>query len=127
MVTFTLTASGFTVRVDDKAIGYISRERGFFTDPTVLKSFTVIDPEDLRTIANQVDMIQDRLTIEDKLILKVLSESGMVLSAIRNSFIGILTLAQVEASVEKLERLGKITRVSSGKHPMYTAPQTASA
>ena len=125
-LTFLPTQAGYQVSVNNITVGYISRERGFFTDPTAVASFVVISPQDLRVIADKVDDIQDRLTIQDKLVLKVLSESGMILNAIRNSFIGILTLAQVEASVEKLERLGKVTRVSSGKDPIYTAPQSTS-
>ena len=45
------------VLVNGKPLGYISRSRGeFFTDPTVIKSFTTVTAQDLRKIADQIDI-----------------------------------------------------------------------
>jgi hypothetical protein len=128
MVTFIPGSDATIVLKGNTRIGYITKNLGFFIGPaTTISRLTEIPSEDLRRIADEVDLVQKRLTLQDKLVLKVLSESGRIVSAILNSFTGILTRAEVEASVEKLEKLGKVERISSGKDPIYTAHQAASA
>lgn len=59
MVEFKLTAGGgFEVLVDGKSFGYLQKSRGFFTDPTVVKDFLVVSPEDLVEIAKKADEIK---------------------------------------------------------------------
>lgn len=56
MVDFKFTASGgYEVMVNHKHFGWISRENGFFTDPTVVKSFLEVSSDDLRKIATKVE------------------------------------------------------------------------
>ncbi|EKE08715.1 MAG: hypothetical protein ACD_17C00031G0001 [uncultured bacterium] len=58
MVEFQMTAGGYQVFVDEKPFGYISRERGFFTDPTVIKEFVAVNNYDLRAIADKAEEVQ---------------------------------------------------------------------
>ena len=62
MVTFELTAGGYTVKVNHQHVGWISRERGFFTDPTAIKEFIEISPADLKTIAEKAKSEQTLTT-----------------------------------------------------------------
>lgn len=56
MVRFPLTMGGHEVLVDGKKMGYIE-SRGFFTDPTVVREFTEVSPDDLRAIADKAEEI----------------------------------------------------------------------
>lgn len=59
MVRFEETAHGcYKVIVDKQPLGYIAIEHGFFTDSTVIKKFTAVSPNDLRTIADQAESVQ---------------------------------------------------------------------
>lgn len=56
MVRFSLTMGGHEVLVGGKKIGYIE-SRGFFTDPTVIREFMEVSPDDLRAIADKAEEI----------------------------------------------------------------------
>jgi hypothetical protein len=58
MVNFQLTMGGYEVSVNDQHIGWLSQERGFFTDPTVIKKFIEISCSDLRHIAQEAEALQ---------------------------------------------------------------------
>ncbi len=60
MVAFVQTMGGYSVEVNDKPFGWISKERGFFTDPTVVKDFLEISSFDLRSIAAKVDEVRSQ-------------------------------------------------------------------
>ena len=59
MVRFDLTAGGFSVVVNGKALGYISKDRGFFTDSTVIQEFVEVSSRDLRFIAEKAEEVQN--------------------------------------------------------------------
>jgi hypothetical protein len=59
VVNFTLTAGGYSVTVGGEHFGWISKERGFFTDPTVVKKFLEVSSDDLRRIAEKADEVKE--------------------------------------------------------------------
>ncbi len=60
MVTFPETGGGVRVEVNGKHFGWISKEHGFFTDPTVVKDFLEVSSFDLRKIAEEAEKIMRR-------------------------------------------------------------------
>ncbi|MDP3710845.1 MAG: hypothetical protein Q8R29_03975 [bacterium] len=60
MVEFEMTMGGFKVLVglDRKTFGYISRNEGFFTDPTTIQKFMIVSSDDLREIARKTDEVR---------------------------------------------------------------------
>jgi len=58
MVTYPSTAGGYEVLVNGKPFGWISKERGFFTDPTRLNTFIEVLPSDLRRIADAIEKVR---------------------------------------------------------------------
>lgn len=60
MVEFGTSAGGYEVRVDGKLFGYIDKN-GFFTDPTVVKSFMRVSSDDLRQIADKVEEYKNQI------------------------------------------------------------------
>jgi hypothetical protein len=54
MVDFRLTMGGYEVFVNEQTFGHISKDRGFFTDPTVVKCFMEMSADDLQTIQEKV-------------------------------------------------------------------------
>lgn len=58
MVSFRLSMGGFNVLIDEKVFGHVSRDRGFFIGPSVVKELMEISSEDLRVIASEVDSIK---------------------------------------------------------------------
>lgn len=45
---------GYKVLVDERCFGYISKERGFFTDPTAVRYFMEVSIEDFQAIQEKV-------------------------------------------------------------------------
>ena len=59
MVDFEQTAGGgLRVVVDTKPIGWINKERGFFTDPSIVRELTEVSSRDLRQIAEKADEVK---------------------------------------------------------------------
>jgi hypothetical protein len=54
MVAFQQTIGGYKVLVNEECFGYISKERGFFTDPTVVRGFMEVSIEDFRAIQEKI-------------------------------------------------------------------------
>ena len=44
MVAFQKTMGGYIVLVNEKPFGYVNEERGYFTDPTVVRCFMEVGP-----------------------------------------------------------------------------------
>jgi hypothetical protein len=55
MVRFEMTMGGFRVLVNEKGVGHIAADRGFFTGPTEVREFVEISSADLREIAEKAD------------------------------------------------------------------------
>ncbi|MDE1970179.1 MAG: hypothetical protein KGI50_01200 [Patescibacteria group bacterium] len=53
MLEFKRTAGGFAVHVNGQLFGHISKERGFFTDSSVVKAFLEVSPDDLEQIVHK--------------------------------------------------------------------------
>lgn len=58
MLTFRETMGGYEVLIDGKQFGWISKENGFFTDPTAVKEFIKVSPSQLMEIAKNVELIK---------------------------------------------------------------------
>ncbi len=51
MVNFKLTMGGYDAEVNGQLFGHISKERGFFLDPTTIRVFLEVPEKDLEVIA----------------------------------------------------------------------------
>jgi len=59
MVAFKQTMGGYEVLINDEPFGFINRERGFFTDPTVVKSFMTVNIADFEMIVWKIRKVQN--------------------------------------------------------------------
>lgn len=62
MIDFHMTMGGFDVLKGGTRtrtlVGHISREYGFFIDPTTIQKFVALSLDDLRDIAYKVDQVR---------------------------------------------------------------------
>ncbi len=58
MVEFKATTGGFDVLVYGELFGRLQKGIGFFTDPTVVREFLVVSPEDLTKTALKADEVK---------------------------------------------------------------------